>query len=207
MRADAPGLLPVIDGQSVCFDPPAYIVRVYGSALPAPECKTIDGQVACGYQCVTQFGKVQCAHPRGHLRRPQRRDRLLRSAPRGVRPVWPGSAPRRVQGLRLGPACGYKCTVGSGKVACNTTPMGVCKSDGLQLKCFDPPAQALCAWGKSLPALQCQSSDGHPVCGYGCVKAYAKAACASTPKGMCKVFDSEVHCFDPPSPWTRTPNA
>ena len=57
----------------------------------------------------------------------------------------------------------------------------------------------LCAYGKSLPPLQCQSSDGQPVCGYGCTKAYAKVACAATPKGLCKVFDTEVHCFDPPS--------
>jgi hypothetical protein len=42
-------------------------------------------------------------------------------------------------------------------------------------------------------------SDGHPVCGYGCTKSYAKAACAATPKGLCKVFDTEVHCFDPPA--------
>ena len=194
------GTCQVIDGQAVCFDPPTFIVRLYGDALPPPECKTIDGQVACGYQCAVQAGKVKCARTPAGTCGTRSGEIVCFDPPPQVYAVYGKATPRaECKGYDQDVACGYKCTQGAGQVACNATPLGVCKSDGLQLKCFDPPAQTLCAWGKALPPLQCMMSDGHPVCGYGCTKSYAKAACAATPKGLCKVFDTEVHCFDPPA--------
>ena len=190
----------VIDGQAVCFDPPPHIIRIYGEALPQPECKTIDGQVACGYQCATQFGKVKCARTPAGTCIGRNDEVVCFDPPPEVYAIYGRDTPRaECRGSGSGFSCGYKCTAGSGQVACSKTPVGVCKSNGLQLTCFDPPAQALCTWGKSLPALQCQLSDGQPVCGYTCTKAYSKVACAATPKGLCKVFDTEVRCFDPPS--------
>ncbi|HEX8822287.1 MAG TPA: hypothetical protein VF794_20340 [Archangium sp.] len=194
------GRCQVVDGQAVCFDPPAHIVRLYGDALPEPECKTIDGQVACGYQCATQFGKVKCARTPAGMCAGRSDEIVCFDPPPEVYAVYGRDTPKaecRGNGPEL--ACGYKCTLGAGKVACSKTPLGVCRSDGLRLTCFDPPAHAFCAWGKSLPPLQCQLSDNQPVCGYGCTKAYSKVACSATPKGMCKVFDSEVFCFDPPT--------
>ena len=194
------GSCQVIDGQAVCFDPPAYIIRIYGDALPDFECKTIDGQVACGYQCATQAGKVKCARTPAGVCGTRAGEVVCFDPPPEVYAVHGRNTPRaECRGYDQEVACGYKCTLGAGHIACSNTPVGVCKSDGIQLKCFDPTAQTLCAWGKSLPPLQCVLSDGHPVCGYGCTKAYAKAACAATPKGLCKVFDTEVHCFDPPT--------
>ncbi|HZI06618.1 MAG TPA: hypothetical protein VEZ71_21490 [Archangium sp.] len=194
------GTCQVLDGQAVCFDPPPHIVRIYGSALPEPECKVVDGQVACGYQCATQPGKVKCARTPAGVCAGRNDDIICFDPPPEVYAVHGKDTPRaECRGNGLENACGYKCTLGAGKVACNKTPMGTCKSDGMQLTCVDPPAEVLCAWGKNLPPLQCQLSDGQPVCGYGCTKAYSKVSCAATPKGLCKVFDTEVYCFDPPS--------
>ena len=193
------GTCKVIDGQAVCFDPPAHIVKIYGAALPEPECKTIDGQVACGYQCATQFGKAKCASTPAGICAGRNDEIVCFDPPPEVYAVYGRETPKaecRGNGTEI--SCGYKCTPGAGRVGCSKTPMGVCKSDGLRITCFDPPAQAFCSWGKSLPPLQCQLNENQPVCGYGCTKAYSKVACAATPKGMCKVFDTEVVCFDPP---------
>ena len=194
------GSCQVLDGQAVCFDPPPHIVRIYGEALPAPECKAIDGQVACGYRCVTQFGKVKCARTPAGVCAGRNDEVVCFDPPPEVYAVYGRETPRaECRAYAEDLACGYKCMLGSGKVACARTPAGVCKSDGMRLACFDPSAQALCTWGKTLPPLQCQLSDHQPVCGYNCTKAYSKVACSATPKGLCKVFDSEVACFDPPS--------
>ena len=193
------GSCQVIDGQAVCFDPPPHIIRIYGSSLPAPECKAIDGRVACGYRCATQAGKVRCARtPAGNCS--ARNDAVVCiDPPPEVYAVYGTDTPRvECKGLGDAQACGYNCTTGAGRVACSKTPMGVCKSDGMLLNCFDPPPAAFCSWGKSLPPLQCQLNDNQPICGYNCTKAYSKVACSATPKGLCKVFDSEVSCFDPP---------
>ena len=96
-------------------------------------------------------------------------------------------------------ACGYHCAASAEGVKCAATPFGVCKVDSGRVTCFDPAPEAICAFGKALPAPTCKSSESQAVCGYGCASSYGRVACASTPKGFCKVFDSEVRCFDPPS--------
>jgi hypothetical protein len=192
------GRCQVIDGQAVCFDPPAYVVQVYGSALPEPECKTIDGQVACGYSCATDFGKVKCARTPAGVCKTRNGDIECFDPPPVVFALFGKETPRaecRSQGTRL--ACGYRC-LSADTVKCAATPLGVCKAENGRITCFDPPASALCAWGKGIAAPQCRSNDGTPVCGYACTTAFSRAACASTPAGVCKVFDSTVHCFDPP---------
>lgn len=194
------GKCQVIDGQAVCFDPPAFVARVYGASLPEPECKTIDGVVGCGYGCVTDFGKVKCARTPAGVCRTRNGDIECFDPPAAVFALFGKETPKaecRAQGVKL--ACGYKCISGDEGVKCAATPVGVCKSEGGRLTCFDPSPEALCAWGKSIPAPQCKSNDGTPVCGYACTQAFSRSACASTPAGLCKVFDSEVHCFDPPS--------
>ena len=61
-----------MDGQVVCFDPPTYVVRAYGSSLPEPECKAGETQAACGYSCTMYFGKLKCARtPAGILPGPR----------------------------------------------------------------------------------------------------------------------------------------
>ena len=38
------GRCQVLDGQVVCFDPPAYVIRAYEGSLPEPECKAGEGE-------------------------------------------------------------------------------------------------------------------------------------------------------------------
>ncbi len=190
----------VLDGQAVCFDPPAYVVRAYGSTLPEPGCLASEGRVACGYACTTFSGKVNCARtPAGTCR--GRGDSVECFDPPPVVFAAFGRETPKVECISRGTdfACGYKCASGTEGVKCASTPLGICKSENGRVTCFDPSPGAICASGRSLPAPQCRSNEGNAVCGYGCATAFARSACASTPKGICKVFDSAVYCFDPPT--------
>ncbi len=194
------GVCQVIDGQAVCFDPPAYVVRAYKGSLPTPECKTSEGQAACGYSCATYFGKVSCARTPVGVCRGRGDGVECFDPPASVFAVYGSETPKiecKTQGSDF--ACGYKCTASADGVKCANTPLGVCKAESGRVTCFDPSPGAICAYGRSLPAPQCRSNEGTAVCGYACASAYSRAACASTPKGICKVFDSQVHCFDPPT--------
>jgi hypothetical protein len=59
---------------------------------------------------------------------------------------------------------------------------------GLSLLASTPP----------LPAASCLSSQGRTACGYACRASASEVRCASTPYGVCHVFNGGVHCFDPP---------
>ncbi|MDY7226867.1 hypothetical protein [Hyalangium rubrum] len=194
------GICQVLDGQVVCFDPPAYVVRAYGGALPQPECTVSEGQVACGYSCASYFGKVNCARTPAGVCRGRGQTVECVDPPASVFAIYGRETPKvecKTQGMDF--ACGYKCAASSEGVKCAATPFGICKAEGGRVTCFDPSPGAVCAFGRNLPAPQCRSNDGTAACGYACATAYSRSACASTPKGVCKVFDSEVHCFDPPT--------
>jgi hypothetical protein len=190
----------VMDGQVVCFDPPAYVVRAYGGALPEPECKAAEGEVACGYSCTSYFGKLRCAKTPAGICRGRGNDVECFDPPASVFAIFGRETPKiecRTQGTDF--ACGYHCTSAAEGVKCSATPFGVCKAESGRVTCFDPSPEAICAFGRSLPAPQCKLSEGQAACGYACASAYGRVSCASTPKGLCKVFDGSVSCFDPPS--------
>ncbi|WP_370459105.1 hypothetical protein [Aggregicoccus sp. 17bor-14] len=193
------GRCKVVDGKAVCFDPPAYLVRIYGASLPEPECKGLEGQAACGYHCAADFGDVKCARtPKGVCQARSGKVTCF-DPPPVVYASWGSATPAaecRAYGQKL--ACGYGCVSGTEGVACAATPAGVCRSEAGRVLCFDPAPSAICALGRSLPPQQCRSSDGQAVCGYACTSAFSRAACARTPYGLCKVSDAQVTCFDPP---------
>ncbi|MCP3058490.1 hypothetical protein LXT21_06880 [Myxococcus sp. K38C18041901] len=193
------GRCQLIDGQAVCFDPPAYVVKAYGASLPEPECKAIDGAVACGYHCVTQPGRVKCAKSPAGVCKARGGEVECFDPPAVVFAVYGKETPRadcRSNGVEL--TCGYNCLNASEGVRCTRTPAGVCKISSGRITCFDPSPAALCTWKRAMPAPECRNTETGPACGYACTTAFSKSACASTPSGICKVFDSEVHCFDPP---------
>lgn len=190
----------VIDGQAVCFDPPAHVRKAYGDALPKPECQSVDGAVACGYNCVTQPGRVKCAQSPAGVCRSRGGELECFDPSAVVFAVYGKDTPRaECHSNAVETTCGYGCMKSSEGMRCARTPAGVCKVAGSNVTCFDPPPAALCAWKRELPAPQCKNSERGPVCGYACATAFTQSACASTPDGVCKVFDSEVHCFDPPA--------
>jgi hypothetical protein len=193
------GRCKVVDGQAACFDPPAYIVRIYGSSLPEPECKALDGQSACGYRCAADFGDVKCARtPKGVCQARSGKVTCF-DPPPVVYASWGAATPSpecKAQGQQV--ACGYGCVSGAEGLACARTPAGVCRSQAGRVSCFDPAPAAICALGRDLPPQQCKASDGGAVCGYNCTTAFSRSACARTPQGLCKVADAQVTCFDPP---------
>ncbi|MFP2960784.1 hypothetical protein ACLEPN_23950 [Myxococcus sp. 1LA] len=190
----------VIDGQVVCFDPPAYVQKAYGDALPKPECQSIDGVVACGYNCATQPGRLKCAKSPAGVCIGRGGNVECFDPPAVVFAVYGKDTPRaECHGNAVEMTCGYGCINSPEGVRCARTPAGVCRKVNSNITCFDPTPAALCAWKRELPAPQCKNTEAGPVCGYNCTTAFSKAACASTPDGLCKVFDSEVYCFDPPA--------
>lgn len=48
-------------GALVCADPPVPVVLAHQGAPPAMACMRLNGQIACGYHCVSANGEVRCA--------------------------------------------------------------------------------------------------------------------------------------------------
>ena len=102
------GRCQVMDGQVVCFDPPAYVAGAYGSSLPEPECKAGETQAACGYSCTHVLRQAQVrAHPGG----------VNLPGPRGMR--W--------SALILPPRCSPSTAT--------TRPKSECRSQGTDFAC------------------------------------------------------------------------
>jgi hypothetical protein len=126
-------------GASVtCWDPPPYVRRHYGVALPRPECTHDYGLVACGYHCASGYGKVRCADtPAGSCESaygqvvcgdPRPEEFRRREA---IPQAECAHAYNRV-------ACGYSCIDGYGDVQCAKSPDGICRVVDQSLRCFDP---------------------------------------------------------------------
>jgi hypothetical protein len=63
------GVCTVSYGRLFCWDPPDSAIHEYGAQLPAPRCATANTSVACGYDCKSTRGEVQCAKtPKGLCR-------------------------------------------------------------------------------------------------------------------------------------------
>jgi hypothetical protein len=125
-------------GKVQCWDPPAYVVRHYGGDLPQPECVADDGDLACGYGCVTANGKVRCSDtPAGACG--------AWSGKIACNDPWPGEFRRddvpAMQCLeasdRIG--CGYGCAYGFGEVKCSRSPDGFCQVAPDRVVCVEPP--------------------------------------------------------------------
>ncbi|MBK9073082.1 MAG: hypothetical protein IPL79_19100 [Myxococcales bacterium] len=76
----------------------------------APTCLSNYGQTACGYGCVAQYGRVQCA-------------------------TTPGAQCIAQYGQI---ACGYGCVAQYGQVRCAQGPHGQCHAASGSISCFDP---------------------------------------------------------------------
>lgn len=48
-------------GKVTCWDPPPYVRRHYGGNVPLPNCLADDGDLDCGYGCISAYGHVTCA--------------------------------------------------------------------------------------------------------------------------------------------------
>lgn len=127
-------------GKVRCFDPPQPLVQLFGAGLPRPECRTLLGQVACGYGCVSALGQVRCAQtPAG----------VCAASTVEVQCFDPPWQVYARHGLAVPPprcvtnveqiACGYACAGSAQELRCAQTPAGRCQRYDGQVTCWDPP--------------------------------------------------------------------
>ena len=173
-------------------------------AQPAPqqaECKSAYGKTVCGYHCVAAYGEIRCARtPEGQCKAaygevtcwdPEPRDRdgrgdRHRHDERGGRND--GATCESAYGKT---ACGFDCKAAFGEIKCADTPNGVCHSAYGKLVCWDPPR-----WVRGHQKARCEAAYGDIACGYGCVSAYGKIKCASSPGGACKAAYGDITCSE-----------
>lgn len=96
-------------------------------------------------------------------------------------------------------ACGYHCTANLTQLACAQTPAGLCAKTPSHVVCWDPPpdVRQLLAADPDLPRPTCVSGISQVACGFHCVQAFGKVACADTPLGACAARFGHVRCWDP----------
>src|SRR5690242_16620026 len=80
-------------------------------------------------------------------------------------------------------ACGYFCRSSVTDVRCASTPYGTCAHFNGQVICFDPSAAAIHHPPNEGLNPECKSVNGEAACGFHCIVAKGKVACAQTPYG------------------------
>jgi hypothetical protein len=172
-------------------------------APPAPiqgQCVQNDGDITCGFHCVSQGTVAKCARtPLGSCLNEQ--GQMTCWDPPVFLALLPEQQPRSRcvrQGANV--ACGYNCLVRDGEVACATTPFGSCAMNFGTISCWDPSEATIRALRGVLPAAQCIQFNDQLACGYACIKADNKPMCAGTPWGTCTNVLDKARCVDPDLP-------
>lgn len=133
-----------------CFDPPASAIHHPPDEGLRPECKSVAGQSACGFNCLIAKGQVACARtPYGVCREHFNTIKCF-DPPEGTIHEFGASIPRP-ECLTASTAmeCGYDCKTDRSEVKCATTPRGRCEKHDNQIECFDPPVLTQCAHGQA----------------------------------------------------------
>lgn len=193
------GVCSEASGQIVCFDPPIWLLRVYGKSVPKPTCIWRGVRSACGYNCDTMGDSMACARtPRGVCKSAY--DRVTCSDPPSAAYfVFGKEVPQPTCDAFGGKVfCGYSCRSTLDRAACARTPFGVCDEREGTLSCFDPPPQVICKYLKRTPKPTCLASFGVLACGYNCKAVGGSTACAKSPEGSCDTEGGGPVCFDPP---------
>jgi hypothetical protein len=95
-------------------------------------------------------------------------------------------------------ACGYSCKTSVDDVRCASTPYGTCGMFHGKVYCFDPPLSAIHHPPDAGLRPECKGIGDEAACGFNCLVAKGKVACARTPYGECREYLGELKCWDPP---------
>ena len=114
---------------------------------------------------------------------------LLASAP-AIPPTTCESVPGKT-------ACGYSCQRSADDVRCASTPYGTCGMFHGEVYCFDPSFAAIHHPPDEGLRPECKAMGNEAACGFNCVVAQGKVACARTPYGVCREHFGELKCWDP----------
>ncbi len=166
-----------------------------------PECRTSGTTTACGYNCRAELSEVKCAQtPQGVCQRIEGQ-LVCWDPPEEVRFHAAPAAPVCKAKFR-DVACGYTCATSPDKIACTQTPWGVCGTRHGEVKCWDPAPAVVHHFANTgeLRGATCVHTAQGIECGWDCKTSYREVQCAQTPKGVCRVVDGRIACFDPPLP-------
>ncbi|WP_224241192.1 hypothetical protein [Hyalangium gracile] len=94
-------------------------------------------------------------------------------------------------------ACGYSCRASFEEVRCASTPYGTCATFDGRVVCFDPPASAIHHPPDQGLRPECKGVAGQAACGFNCLVAKGRVACARTPYGVCREHYGQLVCWDP----------
>lgn len=143
-------------GQLKCWDPSPEVRAwmSYTRSAELPACRADSGQLACGFDCISAYGKVRCAQtPAGICQSglgqvrcwDPEREVLWSMAYRGeiAEPEC------HVEYNQL--VCGYHCTAQNGRARCAQNPEGFCQDYEGQIRCWDPPTTESGAVRAALP--------------------------------------------------------
>jgi hypothetical protein len=190
------GICIVGTGTVACWDPPPVLRGVYPVKFPRPQCVVSGGQIACGYQCIANYDRVQCAQtPFGSCKANEGRlvcwdppVQVIAAEGEHTRPATCISNYGKV-------ACGYSCVANFGVVRCAKTPQGFCRSERDQVICWDPPLTSAVALDQSSERA-CFASTSGLSCGYACLATAQASRCATSREQVCREKDGDVECLD-----------
>ncbi len=94
-------------------------------------------------------------------------------------------------------ACGYSCQRSVDDVRCASTPYGTCAMFHGRVYCFDPSLAAIHHPPDEGLRPECKAIGNEAACGFNCLVAKGKVACARTPYGACREHLGELKCWDP----------
>jgi hypothetical protein len=140
------GTCSMFNGEVHCVDPlPASIHHPPDEGL-LPECKSVRGEVACGFNCLVSQGKVACAKTPYGVCREHFHELTCWDPPEATLHEFGVELPKptcRTASTAI--ACGYDCKANPAEVRCAQTPRGQCVKDEFKLECFDPPPLVQCS--------------------------------------------------------------
>ena len=138
----------MFNGEVHCFDPPFASIHHPPDEGLRPECKTVAGDAACGFNCLVAKGKVACAQTPYGVCREHYGQLKCWDPPESVIHEY-GSQMPRPSCLTASTTleCGYDCKSDRSEVKCAGTPGGRCEKRDSELICFDPPLLSHCAHG------------------------------------------------------------
>jgi hypothetical protein len=167
-------------------------------AQPGQKCVTVGSTRTCGVECVDNGSRGACTQTANGVCAKNGSQVLCFDPPLFLTAAWGGPVPKptcEMEGSVI--ACGYDCKKEGGKVACASTPSGICTRQYGSITCFDPPGEVYGVFGSSVPAPTCKAQDGRVACGYSCAAGAGQLACAKTPFGVCAESGGGPSCFDP----------
>ena len=189
-------------GTVACWDPPPLLRSVFFlERIPRAHCVISAGQIACGYQCVANYDRVQCAQTPFGACKANEGQLVCWDPPVQVISTYLEATRPAVCVSNYGKvACGYGCVANYGVVRCAKTPEGFCRAERDLVFCWDPPFASIGLVFDATSEQGCLGSTSGSSCGYACLATAHQSRCAVSRDQVCRAKDGDVECGEPNLP-------